>query len=617
VTAVRHWALQWSRPGYSLALALLVTAPLISPGYLLLRDAVSTPRSYLSDSALGLMTPPRATPQDFAIALASHCVDGGIVVKALLVAGLWLAGWGAARLVAMVLPEAGASGQFVATTLAIWNPFVGERLLQGHWSLLLGYGCLPWVATTVLALRSTDRPVWSELFGLVFWIALAGLTPTGLILAAVVGLVCVTVPVGGPGGPRPRWICAAVTLGAALVAALPWLTAAVLGLSSADRFWARTPDVAAFAARAEPGLGTLGSLASLGGIWNNEAVPASRATLFAAVSAVVLFAVVVIGLPALVRCRAAVPLVLLAAVSVVAPAALATGPGLSVLHAVVQAAPGLGVLRDGQKWVALAMPGYALAGAGAVLTLRRWLSFSGPAVPALVCCAALLLALPDLAWGVAGKVEPVHYPTDWTTVAALINRDPGEVAVLPTDTMRQFAWSGRAPVLDPLPRWVRADVLMTGDLIISGVTIPGEGDRAHRVQRLLLTGADPVALRRDGVGWLVVEVGTPGDMGLAARTFERLPVAYRGQDLVLYRVGGTTAHVPAGRRPLAVIAHLVWLATLIGALIGMTVVFGRFRGPAGDDPAAEDNGDPNQRTADSDHKDDLHRGTPELTDGPT
>ena len=71
-----------------------------------------------------------------------------------MVAGLWLAGWGAARLVALVLPEAGAGGQFVAITLAIWNPYVGERLLQGHWSLLLGYGCLPWVATTMLTLRS-------------------------------------------------------------------------------------------------------------------------------------------------------------------------------------------------------------------------------------------------------------------------------------------------------------------------------------------------------------------------------------------------------------------------------------------------------------------------------
>ncbi|HME79615.1 MAG TPA: hypothetical protein VKI00_29320 [Mycobacterium sp.] len=549
---------------------MLVVAPLISPGYLLLRDAVSTPRSYLTDSALGLMSAPRATPQDFAIAWASHCVDGGIVVKALLVAGLWLAGWGAARLVAMVLPEAGAAGQFVAITLAIWNPYVGERLLQGHWSLLLGYGCLPWVATNMYALRSVDRPVWRPLFGLAFWIALAGLTPTGLILAATVGLVCIV----APGSGRPRWLCAAVLAGGAVLAALPWLTAAALGLSSRDGIWTQTPDVAAFAARAEPGLGTLGSLASLGGIWNAEAVPTSRATLFAVVSAAVLLAVVATGLPTVLRRRAVVPLVVLAVVSVLVPAALATGPGLAALHEVVNAAPGLGVLRDGQKWVALAMPGYALAGAGTVLTLRRWLR---PAVTALVCCVALPLSLPDLAWGVAGKVEPVHYPADWASVAAVINRDPAAVAVLPADTMRRFAWSGPAPVLDPLPRWVRADVLTTGDLNISGVTVPGEGNRAHQVQRLLLAGADPVALRRAGVGWLVVEAGTPGDMGLAARTFERLPVAYRGRDLVLYRVGGAAAGAPADRRLLAVIAHLVWLAMLIGGGIGTTVTGWRGR----------------------------------------
>jgi len=91
VIAVRRQALYWSVPGYALVLALLVVGPLLKPGYLLLRDAVSTPRSYLSDSALGLTSAPRATPQDFAVALASHLVDGGIVVKTLLVAGLWLA----------------------------------------------------------------------------------------------------------------------------------------------------------------------------------------------------------------------------------------------------------------------------------------------------------------------------------------------------------------------------------------------------------------------------------------------------------------------------------------------------------------------------------------------
>ena len=136
----------------------MVTAPLLAPGYLLLRDAVSTPRSYLSDAALGLSdAAPRALPQDFAVALASHVLDGGVVVKVLLVAGLWLAGWGSARLAAAVLPDAGVPGQFVAATLAVWNPYVAERLLQGHWSLLVGYGCLPWVATTVLRMRTQSR----------------------------------------------------------------------------------------------------------------------------------------------------------------------------------------------------------------------------------------------------------------------------------------------------------------------------------------------------------------------------------------------------------------------------------------------------------------------------
>jgi hypothetical protein len=563
---------RWTRPGYALLLALLVVGPLLAPGYLLLRDAVSTPRSYLSDSALGLTAAPRATPQDFAVALASHLVDGGVVVKALLVAGLWLAGWGAARLVATALPGAGAPGEFVASTLAIWNPYVAERLLQGHWSLLVAYGCLPWVATAMLRLRTAEDAGWSGVFGLVFWVALAGLTPTGLLLAATVALVCVTVPVERPGGSRSRWLCAAVTSGAALVAAAPWLTAAVMGSSLKAHTAANALGVDAFAPRAEPGLGTLASLASLGGIWNGEAVPGSRTTLFALSAAVVLLGVVAAGLPVVVRNRAAVPLLALAAVSVVVPAVLATGPGLHALRALVDAAPGFGVLRDGQKWVALAVPGYALAGAGAVVTLRRWLR---PSVASLVCCLALILALPDLAWGVWGRISPVRYPPGWAAVAAPINGDPRTVAVLPAGTMRRFSWSGPAPVLDPLPRWLRADVLSTGDLAISGVVVPGEGDRARAVQDLLLSGPDPAALAPAGIGWLVVESDSAGDMGAAARTLDALTPVYRDDEFALYRIGGDTAGVAPARRSATLVAHLAWLAMLLVGAVGAALCWVR------------------------------------------
>ena len=177
----------WLAPGYALLLTLAVTAPLLAPGYLLLRDAVSTPRSYLSDAALGLSeAAPRALPQDFAVAVGTAIVDGGLLVKGLVMAGLFLAGWGAARLAAVVLPDSCRPGQVVATTMAVWNPYGAERLLQGHWSLLVGYGCLPWVAVAVIRLRTgpSQQGGLAEWAAVVFWIALAGLTPTGLLLAA-------------------------------------------------------------------------------------------------------------------------------------------------------------------------------------------------------------------------------------------------------------------------------------------------------------------------------------------------------------------------------------------------------------------------------------------------
>ncbi len=495
---------------------------------------------------------PRAVPQDFAVALGSHLLDGGIVVKALLFTGLWLSGCGTARLAATVLPQAGLPGQFVAITLAVWNPYVAERLLQGHWSLLVGYGCLPWVATAMLTLRSADRAGWSALFALVFWIALAGLTPTGLMLAAIVALACAL----GPRTGRPRWLCAGAALIVAGAAALPWLTAFALGTSSSK---VGSPAAVAFAARAEPALGTPGSLAGLGGIWNAGAVPGSRTTLFALLATLVLAGVVTAGIPVVDRRPAAVPLLVLAAVSVLVCAALATGPGLAVLRVMAETAPGFGVLRDGQKWVALAVPGYTLAGAGAVVSLRRWLR---PSWAALGCCVALIATLPDLAWGVAGKLEPVHYPPGWAKVAAAINTDPRAVAVLPADGMRRFSWSGMEPMLDPLPRWVRAEVLSTGDLTISGHTVFGEGKHARAVQTLLLAGADPAALARAGVGWVVVESATDGQMGAAAAGLAQLPVAYRDHDLILYRVGSDTPGASAGHRRASVIAHLVWLVML-------------------------------------------------------
>ncbi|WP_207563467.1 hypothetical protein [Mycolicibacterium insubricum] len=547
-------------PCYALLLSLLITAPLLAPGYLLLRDAVSTPRSWLSDTALGLSeSAARAVPQDFAVALGSAVLDGGVLVKALLILGLWLAGWGAARLAADLV-DAGLPGQFLAATVAIWNPYVAERLLQGHWSLLLGFGCLPWVAVSVLALRKNTRQVhwWS----LGFWLALAGLTPTGGLMAAVVALVCCASP-----GAGARWRDVLGVTGLATVAALPWLVASAGG-SLRTYGAAGAPGFDVFASRAEPGLGTLGTLAGLGGIWNADSVPGSRTTWFALVGTLALVALVAAGVHAAWHTRAR-PLLVLALIAVVAPALAATAPGLAVLQAAAEFAPGLGVLRDSQKWVGLAIPGYAVGAAAAVPVIARRVPVLRPAVVAAAGCAALLAALPDLAFGVGGAVHSVRYPGGYAAVALRINADPAPVAVLPADSMREFSWAPGAPVLDPLPRWVSAEVLTTGDLLIAGVPVPGEGNHARTVQWLLLDGATPEALARAGVGWLVVETSA-GEMGSAVTTLAALTPVYADDQIRLYRVSDV-GQTPSPRRGVLIAAHLCWLALLVAGAVGAVV----------------------------------------------
>jgi hypothetical protein len=117
-------------------------------------------------------------------------------------------------------------------------------------------------------------------------------------------------------------------------------------------------------------------------------------------------------------------------------------------------------------------------------------------------------------------------------------------------------------------------VLMTGDLTIGGRTVPGEGDHARDVQQLLLSGADRDKLAATGVGWVVVE--STWNTGWSAPALP-LPVAYRDQDLTLYRVGGGDHARPSGRG-IVLAAHWMWLGLLtLGGLLAVVLAMLRSR----------------------------------------
>ncbi|MCQ4121104.1 hypothetical protein [Rhodococcus tibetensis] len=554
--------------GYSLVLAALILGPLLGPGYLLLRDAVSTPRSYPTDSALGLTdAAARAVPQDALIAALSTVVDGGLLVKAILLVSLWAAGWGAARMIRAVLPTAGLGAQLVGSTVILWNPYVAERLLQGHWSLLAGYAALPWTVCAAVAIRRGHREGW---FALAACLAAAGLTPTGVLLATVTALAVLVVP-GGRSSPLPRSAGALILFG---LASTPWLAATALSAGGADS--SDPAGVAAFAARAEPGLATVGSLLGLGGMWNDAAVPNTRTTLFALVGTVMLLGVVLCGAPALWRRRrhpVVKALAVLTVAAVLLPTLGATAWGLHLGRWAVQNVPGAGLFRDAQKWVAAAAPLYTLAAAAAVM--RR------PATWSVAAVLIVVLALPDLVWGVGGTLRPVRYPQSWEQVTSRLEAQPdsGDVAVLPTGMFRRFPYSGAAAVLDPAPRLLPVDVLQSGELVVDGRAVAGEGSRAHKVERLLLDGGSPAYLASLGVRWVLVERDTPGPHGQSATTLDGLQPLFSDEHLALYRVDGEVPAQDAAAqiRATVIAAHALWAALLVGGLLGVCVAQARSR----------------------------------------
>ncbi|MDV3354103.1 hypothetical protein [Dietzia sp. IN118] len=612
------------------AVGAVVTALLLAgvarPGFPLLRDWVATPTPPLSDAALGLgESAARAVPQDVAVVWATRALQAvGLPVWPLTgvltaVFCIWLA-VAAGALVRRVLPgdaAAGLSGLWLrlpAVVGAVWNPFVVERLLQGHWSVLAGTAAvmsMPVLLTSSGALGGA--PGRRRVAAACAALAAAGLTPTGWVLAVVAAAVSLVS--GGAGGgdsagdsagagsaARPgRRACAALALVAtAVVTALPWLLATALAPAGTGTAPTAGTGVSAFAARAEPGIGTFGSVVALGGIWNSEAVPPSRSTWWAALALVLLLVVWAVAARGVWRARrdpvvrATVPL---AVGTWLLVAAAATGPGLAALETVVAAVPGAGLLRDTQKFVALALPATVLALAFAARELAGRLR---PAGAGLLLTAVAVAAVPDAPRALWDQLRPVTYGQDWEQVARIVDGRPGDLLVLPAGSFRSTPlWAGGAAVLDPAPRLLDTRVLVPGDLVVGGAAgddaaaVPGEGDRARRATEALLRGDDPSVLAGLGVRWVLDERTSAGPRGRAAQTLAGTPqesttTRFTGSELVLHELaapngpGGADARweataepaAPASARGWVLAAHALWLLTLVLALVVAMAVAG-------------------------------------------
>ena len=174
----------------------------------------------------------------------------------------------------------------------------------------------------------------------------------------------------------------------------------------------------------------------------------------------------------------------------------------------------------------------------------------------------------------------MRYPADWLAVRDHLGGDPrpGDVLVLPFETFRQFGWNGDRTQLDPAPRVLPRTVVADDSLPVNGVVVPGEDQRADAARQLIERGGDlRTGLQALGIGWVLVEHGTPGPPLPALDSFA---AELDGPWLTLYRVQSSTESNPIKGAPVVpvVIADIFALLLLAYGLLWRLLPPGKFTG---------------------------------------
>lgn len=540
------------------ALAVALVWPLLGHGgYPLARDLVFVPHQPWTDARIGLgESAARAVPLDALVSAVTGVLDGGLLARLVLPVAIATAGWGTFRALEGIAPPA----RLMAAGLAVWNPFVVERLALGQWALVTAYATLPWIA---VAARGHRRGVPGSLPRIVVWSALASITPTGGLLALATTIAFTATRRARSLGP---------TLAVALMQ-LPWLVPSLTGSPGAV---SDPAGVAAFAARAEGPGGVGVALLGLGGIWDSRSVPATRETWWGTATAVVVLVVLVAAWPALRRLWGeadAGRLLTLGLGGFLLAGLSATGPGQQVLEWLVGAFPGAGLLRDSQKFLApFVLLAVVSAGATAdrlLARLRGWEPEARVSV-VMVLLAAPFILLPDAVWSTWRTFEPVSYPHDFELVARTIASDETEprMVTLPWRSYRAFTWGNGQVASDPAARWFDAELITSDDLRVNDVVVQGESPTAARVGNALAQGRRPADVLPDlGVSWVLVYRDDPnvGEVDTSG-----LRPVHEGTYLSLWRVPDPIDRAPVGlRRAAVILGDLVASGVVLGALVAL------------------------------------------------
>jgi hypothetical protein len=437
---------------------------------------------------------------------------GQLAGKLFMLLTLFLCGFGAMVLLRRLPWWAQCAGGL----LAVLNPFVFDRLVEGQWGVVAATGCLfLWVAAWESLQRQPSAPK-------AFALAVATVAPVAfssnfLGIVAVLALVAAIATRPWRDRATLRWTAAATATAAVLLlyGVIPFFAHAGGGTYTAVTQFGRA-DFTAFRATPDAQYGVLPALAGLYGEWAERTgrIPvATSGNPWWPVATAILVALALIG--AWYNRRRAWLLVA-GLIGLALSAVTATGWGLDAVVSLAQHLPLLNAYRDAQKWDALWLVALVVLGAEAVAaasTIRirgRTHPWATPVAATLMALATFFPAGVHQIQTMPQLVRPVTYPSDWYAAADYLQANvpqDASIAVLPWHLYEPLDFAGRL-VANP------ASVFFPGRLITpTDPELPGQQSPPPSPGNIgqLSLGDEPHpcaladALRGIGARWVIVE----------------------------------------------------------------------------------------------------------------
>jgi hypothetical protein len=472
------------------ALAVAVAGPLLRPGLILAVDLAPVPHPHLASDYWGITStthsgPIDRLPIDLLFVALGHVNAVALGEKVLLLAIIFLAGWGMHRLV----PTQSELARFFGGFLYAVNPFVYDRLDTGQWYLLLGYALLPWAFAALLPLAEGKRSAVWRFAGLATLVGVASAHMFAL-LAVLVLFVSLAVLVRGP--QRVHRL-GAITTGSALAcaASLYWL----LPVPGIEALWRHVgaAQLRLYGTVPDHRWGIEGAVAGLYGYWNDPS-PVKAHLIAWPLIAAALIALATWGLAHLRHDPVAWAVAGAAAFGFLL-ALGARGPVTGTFfRTALDHFAVLRSFREPQKGVALLAFGYACLGGAGVGELREHFQLSSWRRVAPLLAGALLL-LPLIGGyrefgGLWGRLGTSVYPGSWSKARTLLSREAASsrILVLPWHGYLTLTFAGHRVVANPAASYFDTPVLASNSV--------GEGSAANdtsdpldqEVSRLLASG---------------------------------------------------------------------------------------------------------------------------------